>query len=200
MNVLKVLDSKLVYSHPWETVFIETVQTPRGSTFDYLLSKPDDFVVIVPFLTKTDIIALTQYKHGAQKILLGFPAGFIRKGETPLEAAKRELLEETGYHANTWQEIATLSENPTRRRNAFYLLFAKNLHKDPTFTENGDEGEGDIKIETISIVNLLSDNVLSRMQAAPMLSAIPYILRQQSENISAGRWHRANTTPSFSGA
>ncbi len=177
MNGLKTLSKKVVYTHPWETVFIEKVKTPKGTIFDYLLSKPDDFVVIVPFFNNEEVLALMQYKHGAQKTLLGFPAGFLRKDEKPLETAKRELLEETGYTAEVWEEIATLSENPTRRRNAFFLLFAHDLHKDPHFRRNSDEGEGDVKVERINTSDLLSDNVLSRMQASTMLSAIPFILK-----------------------
>lgn len=175
MKKWEVLDKKIVYEHPWEQVFIEKIKTPKGLTFDYLLSKPNDFVIIVPFLTNDKVLMITQYKHGALKELLGFPAGFINQNEKPLDAAKRELYEETGYTTDSWEEIAVLSENPTKRRNVFSIFFAKNLKRDISHTENLDDGEGEIQVEEVSVDNLLTDSVLPRIQAAPMLSTIPFI-------------------------
>ena len=178
MNRLRTISKKTVFTHPWEKVFIEKVKTPKGVIFDYLLTKPNDFVVIVAFLDTHTILTMTQYKHGAQKELLGFPAGYIQKKESPIKAAARELYEETGYRAKQMRIVATLSENPTIRRNQFHVVFATGIKKDPMYRNNPDTSEGDLHIEKTTVRELTSHRILKRMRAAPMLAAIPFILSQ----------------------
>ncbi len=66
-----------------------------------------------------------QYRHGAQKVLLELPAGTFEAGEDPLTAAQRELREETGYSADSWEIISTIYNNPVKQNNRLHLFKAQ---------------------------------------------------------------------------
>ena len=65
-------------------------------------------------------------KSESQKITLEIPGGMIDEGENPEQAAKRELLEETGYESTDWQLIGITDPNPAIQNNKCYIFLAKN--------------------------------------------------------------------------
>lgn len=174
---MKVLSTRRVFDHPWEKIDIERVKTAQGNEFDYLVSTPNDFVIIIVFLDDEHIAMVRQYKHGMQETLLGFPAGFINDGETPEECAEREMREEINATAQTYRVIATLSENPTRCRNKYHIVLATDVTVIEGQAEVIDETEGDIEFVKVHTGELLDNEILSQIKAGPMLSAIPYILK-----------------------
>ncbi len=88
---------------PWLEVGTETVELPDGRVIeDYLWLDHGDFVNVVALTAQGDVICLRSYRHGPREVSLQFPAGLMEPGEEPLAAAKRELLEETGYTASRW--------------------------------------------------------------------------------------------------
>ena len=180
MKHLQVLSQKQVFNHPWERIFIERVKAENGEEFDYLLSEPNDFVIVVPMINEDTVLLVKQYKHGAQEELLGFPAGFMNPNESPLECAKRELMEETGYTAQTFKEVARLSENPTRCRNSYYIVFAyKATPAHNGKIQNNDALEGSIEQYTVSVAEIFTPEILNQIKAGPMLSVLPFIMRGQ---------------------
>ncbi len=74
-------------------------------------------------------LMVRQFRHGSEQIGLEFPAGIIDEGETPREAAARELLEETGYKAGELTEIGAVNPNPAFMNNTSYTYLARNLEK-----------------------------------------------------------------------
>ena len=99
MQPWTLLDQTLEFSaSPWVNVYREKVQLPNGTVVeDYYRVKLSPSVLIVPITPDGDLVMVRGYRHGIGKITLSAPAGMIDAGETPLHAAKRELLEETGY-------------------------------------------------------------------------------------------------------
>src|SRR5258708_32981468 len=98
MSKWKVLSSKYGFDTPWFKVLLETVELPNGKVVEDFSMWAERDVVFLFAITKDNKIPLVkQYKHGAQEELIEFPAGYIDKNETPEIAARRELLEETGY-------------------------------------------------------------------------------------------------------
>lgn len=178
----KVISRKKVFSHPWEKIYIERLKIDGGNC-DYLISEPNEFVVIVSFVSDNEVVLVRQYKHGARKVLLGFPAGFIHKGETPELCAKRELLEETGYKAKELKLIASLFENPTRCRNKYHIIFANNILKEKNLLVNPDKMEGKIESFIVKIDDLTSKKYMSKILAGSQISAISFLLLRKQYDL-----------------
>ena len=98
MKPWKLLDSEFLVNAPWLKVAKEKCELPNGKVIDdfYTLWQPD-WVLILARTKEGKWVMTEQYRHGTGKIALEFPAGIIDKGETPEEAAIRELQEECGY-------------------------------------------------------------------------------------------------------
>ena len=111
----EIVDSREVYSaEPWFRVHRQAVRLPDGRVIDdyHQIELPDCCIVYAETLAG-EVVVERQYKHGTRSIGLSLPAGRIDPGEAPLEAAKRELLEETGYQAAEWRSLGayTLDAN-----------------------------------------------------------------------------------------
>lgn len=98
MKLWKLLSSEFLVDTPWLKVAKEKCELPNGKVINdfYTLWQPD-WVLILARTKKGTWVMTEQYRHGTGKIALEFPAGIINKGETPEEAAIRELQEECGY-------------------------------------------------------------------------------------------------------
>jgi 8-oxo-dGTP pyrophosphatase MutT (NUDIX family) len=82
----------------------------------YILEYPN-WVNIVALTDKNEIVLVKQYRHGVQESVLEIPGGVIDEGEDSLVAAKRELLEETGYLFDSFEKICELFPNPATSNN-----------------------------------------------------------------------------------
>jgi ADP-ribose pyrophosphatase len=93
---------------PWMEVGDERVGLPDGREVDgFLWVKTRDFVAMVAVTEGDEVILVRAYKHGARRVSLAVPAGYIEDGEEPLAAAKRELREETGYESEDWASLGS---------------------------------------------------------------------------------------------
>ncbi len=90
--------SRLTYKSEYFEVHTDTVRLPSGSKITYDWYAARDFCVIVA-LNDGRLIAIENYRYPADEWFLELPAGHIEDGETPIQAASRELEEETGYRA-----------------------------------------------------------------------------------------------------
>ena len=86
-------------------------------------------VSVVPVLPDGSVVLVRQYRHPIGGELLEIPAGKVDPGEEPLEAAKRELLEETGYRAASWTHLARFYIAPGYSNELMDLFLAEGLEK-----------------------------------------------------------------------
>jgi ADP-ribose pyrophosphatase len=86
----------------------DTVRLPDGkqSTREYI--RHPGAVVILPMFDDGTVLLERQFRYPLQQVFIEFPAGKIDPDEDPLDCAKRELLEETGYAATEWQFVCTI--------------------------------------------------------------------------------------------
>lgn len=125
-----VLESKKLVESPWLSVESQVCRLPSGKVISpfYVVQQPD-WVLILAQDTGGKWILGRQYRHGQRKWFLEFPAGIIDSKESPLEAAKRELLEETGYGGGEWQTLQVFPVNPDRQSSRFHIVLARNVKK-----------------------------------------------------------------------
>ncbi|MEZ2224036.1 NUDIX hydrolase [Rhizobium sp. RCC_161_2] len=130
MNLLpwQVQSSKVVLKDRWIDVRADDCLTAEGAVIApyYVLSYPD-WVHVVAIDRTGNVILIEQYRHGIAANSLEVPGGGIDAGEAPLEAAKRELLEETGYTSDDWLYCGRLCPNPANQNNFSHIVLARNV-------------------------------------------------------------------------
>lgn len=124
----KVLDRHLHYQGKILSVFQEMLQFPNGAITSRDIVEQVNSVAILAILDQ-EVLLVKQYRDGAHKELIEIPAGLIDEGESAHEAARRELLEETGYVANSLTPLVTYFANPGSNRSQTTLFLAQDLSK-----------------------------------------------------------------------
>jgi 8-oxo-dGTP pyrophosphatase MutT (NUDIX family) len=120
----KTTASKYLHDR-WMSLRADRCETASGIVIaPYYVQEPADWVQIVAFDALDRILLTRQYRHGAGLISTEIPCGAIERGETPDQAAARELLEETGCTAQTLQPLPALSPNPARYSNRIHAFIA----------------------------------------------------------------------------
>lgn len=110
-----------------------------------------------------------QYRHGLGKTCFEIPAGVIEKGETPLEAAKRELMEETGYGEGEWKEIMSVSGNSSTTNNISHCFVAKGVKKIGAQHLDSTEDLEVVLLDRSQVWDLMvNDQVKQALMAAPL--------------------------------
>ncbi|KAA8474648.1 ADP-ribose pyrophosphatase YjhB (NUDIX family) [Arcticibacter tournemirensis] len=119
------LSSRYLVKEKWATLRVDCCRMPDGTLIDdyYVLEYPD-WVNAVAVTEDNEVILIRQYRHAAEEVILEVPGGCIDPGETPEQAVKRELLEETGYAFETLEPMGWVYANPSTSANKThsYLL------------------------------------------------------------------------------
>lgn len=167
MNNWKILSSEIIEKNEWLTVRKDSCETTNGKKVDdyYVVEIPD--VCCTVALTKEQIIILVkEYKHGVQQEIMQLPCGYIGKGESPLKAAQRELLEETGYATTQWTPLGRFAGSPGKLNHYYHFFLAENVEKvqepqlDPiesvqVFSGTLDEAEKRIYNDSMDVITPL---------------------------------------------
>jgi ADP-ribose pyrophosphatase len=127
-ETLKTCD--LFVAAPWIKVSVQQVRLPDGKLVDdyYQIGLPE-YAIVFAQTADARVIVERQYKHGVGKVSLMLPAGLIENGETPLAAAQRELLEETGYVSDDWQPLGSFVANGNYGCGRAHLFTARNARE-----------------------------------------------------------------------
>jgi ADP-ribose pyrophosphatase len=106
---------------------LDELRMPDGRTTTREVVEHNGGVVIIAQPSPDEIILIRQYRYTVDEELIEFPAGRIEKGEDPFPCAQRELIEETGYKAEKWQELARMYSAPGFCNEMLYLYLASEL-------------------------------------------------------------------------
>lgn len=126
----RVLSSRVAYEGPAFWVTTDMVQEPSGIRARRDIVRHSGSVVILAVdrsQGETRVLLERQYRHAAGRYLFELPAGRIDEGENELKAAKRELLEETGYSARRWKRILYYWASPGFVAESMSLYLAEDL-------------------------------------------------------------------------
>ena len=137
----KILETN--YLHP--NIRVDKCELPDGNILTPHILDYDDEIMIFALTRKQEVVLIKQYRHGIRDVILELPGGSVDKGESPLEAAKRELMEETGYSSDSFIEVGQASPNPAIYMNKVYSFLA--LDAEPTGKQSTyDAGAVDVTL------------------------------------------------------
>lgn len=124
----KLISRKKVYDSKFLKVYEDAVELPNGNIIDdYTVVEKPSIVMVVATTSDDKVVVLQEYKYAAGKQLLTLPAGHIKASEKPVDAAKRELLEETGFTAKSFEEVGILHDYPTKDLHLVHVVRARNI-------------------------------------------------------------------------
>jgi ADP-ribose pyrophosphatase len=123
----RILRSKVIYKGPVFGVRRDEVLEPGGiRTIREVVTHPGS-VVVLPVLPDGRILLIRQYRHATRRFLWELVAGRMERGETPRQAAARELIEETGYRARRFRVFLDVFPTPGFLEERMYILLAQEL-------------------------------------------------------------------------
>lgn len=132
----------------------------KEGTHEFFILDTPDWINVVALDEAGNFIFVKQHRLGTGKLTLETPAGLIEPGEDPLEAAKRELREETGYEAGNIVLMRKLAANPAIMNNFIYFFLAQKCHKIGAQVLDAAE---DIEVKTFSrgeVMKMLADGTI----------------------------------------
>jgi 8-oxo-dGTP pyrophosphatase MutT (NUDIX family) len=111
----------------------------RGTSADFFVLDSADWVNVVALTPAGGLVMVTQYRFGIEAPSLEVPGGMVEPGEDPIEAGRRELLEETGYGGGEARLLGTVRPNPAIQNNVCHLVFIDGV--EPRAAMDWDEHE-----------------------------------------------------------
>jgi ADP-ribose pyrophosphatase len=151
----EILNRKTLHEFSLMQIEAKEVRSPRtGNATDVLAIHFPAWVVVLAITAAKEVVMVRQYRHGTEKIHLELPGGLIDPDDpSPIAAARRELLEETGYGSQDLRIIGTCFPQPAILSNKCFIILATDAEYKQG--QKLDEGE-DIEVIKISIAELSS--------------------------------------------
>ena len=165
----KKLSSEEIFDGVAIHLFKDEILLPNGNKGVREVIRHPGAVCVLPFTEDGQVVFVNQFRYALNKVTLEVPAGKLEKGEDPMEAAKRELYEETGFGGGEWSHFMTISPNAGACTNYSHTFLA--IGVEPLSTQHLEESE-DIKIvlmEPDEVIRMLrNDEFHQAMMAAPL--------------------------------
>ena len=159
----KKLSSHYIHKGPWATLRSDKCEMPTGHIVDdYYVLEYSNWVNAVAITEDNKILMVHQYRHAAGIVSLEIPGGVIDEGEQPLQAIRRELLEETGYQFDDFELLCTIYANPSTADNHTTCYLARGGKK---VQGQHLDAQEEIIVETFTIPEvkqLLADNKIAQ--------------------------------------
>ena len=166
----KILKSEYLIRKPWLTARCDSLELPDGRIMpEYYVLEYPDWVNVIAITKDGKFVMEWQYRHALSVEAFELPCGVMEKGESPLEAAQRELAEETGYGGGEWHEMMTISPNPGAMTNLTHCFVATDVGK--TSVQHLDEHEylSVHLLDRNEVFALLKENkIFQSLMAAPL--------------------------------
>ncbi len=125
-------------------------ETGREAEF-YVLDAPD-WVNVVAVTDDRRVVLVEQYRHGVERVTLEIPGGMIDPDDvSPEAAARRELLEETGYASDRWALLGAVDPNPAIQSNRCFLFLARDARR---VAEPAPDGNEELNVHVVTTVEI----------------------------------------------
>lgn len=124
------LASKTLLERWWLTLREDRVRLPSGAEIDeFHVAEYPDWALTVALTDDGQAVLVEQYRYAVDRVALEFAAGVVAPSEPPLQAARRELLEETGFVADDWTTLGKCAVEPARHTNYGHLFVARGARR-----------------------------------------------------------------------
>ncbi len=167
----RVLESEYLHREPWLTVRKERLQLPNGNIApEYYVLEYANWVSTIAITREKKFVLVKQYRHGIRQVCYELCAGVCENSDrSPLESAKRELMEETGYGNGKWSELICVSPNASTNTNLSYCFIAEDVEK---INDQALEDSEDLTVHLFSLDEvkelLMNGEIIQATMAAPL--------------------------------
>lgn len=160
----------------WINLRADVCKMPGGKIVEpyYVLEYPD-WVNVTAITDQEEIVLIRQYRHAYGEVVLELPGGVVDAGESYATAARRELLEETGYTAESFEELARTSPNPSNQTNLSISYLATGAKKVSRQELDNTEDIEIVVMPLEEVVQLLKSN---RIVQAMHVTSLYYVLQK----------------------
>lgn len=157
-----VVESKRLNSYRVFSTRVDIGRSPlTGKEHDFYVIEAPTWVNVVAISPADEIVLIKQYRHGIRSVTFEIPGGMVDPGESPLEAAKRELLEETGFVSGDWVLIGKVHPNPAIQNNTCLTFLASNAKRTGKPNLEGTEDIATFQIPSREIGRLVSSGEIT---------------------------------------
>lgn len=144
-----------IYTGKVVTLNVDTVQLPNGVTVDLETIRHPGAAAVVPIKEDGTVVLIRQFRHAAGGFIYEIPAGKLSPGEDPLHCAARELEEEVGYRASSFELLSSIFTAPGFADEVIHVYKATGL------TKGRQQLDPD---EVLEIVEMPLDQAINRIQ------------------------------------
>jgi len=174
IKIEKIFDGKVI------SLQVEDVELPNGSHSKREIIKHPGAVAILAITADDKIVMVEQYRKALEKIIVEIPAGKLEPGEDPLQCAKRELEEETGYVSKEMEHLISFYTSPGFADELVHLYIAKGL-------EQKEDAAGLDEDEFVNLIELTLEEAKQLLQEkkiydAKTAYAVQYLQLQKALN------------------
>lgn len=132
-----------------------------GAVHTFYVVEASDWINVVPLTPEGQIVFVRQYRHGREEITLEIPGGMVDLSETPAQAARREMREETGYDADQLVYLGAVAPNPAIQDNLCHTYLALDARRDgPQRLEGTEEIAVDL-IDPADVPRLIVEGAIT---------------------------------------
>ncbi|MDH4069357.1 MAG: NUDIX hydrolase [Ignavibacteria bacterium] len=178
--MLKQISHDVLYRGKVIDLVVDQIEYPSGNRGVREIARHPGGAVALPLLDDGTVLLVEQYRYPLKTEILELPAGKLSPGEDPLQCARRELEEETGWSAATWESLGSIYTTPGFSDEVLHLFLATDLTK----LERGpdrSEGESGMRVHRLNIKELVRKSVCGGLHDAKTLCAI--LLYQNREEM-----------------
>lgn len=148
----------------------------------YVIESPD-WVNVIPLTPDGQVVCVRQYRHGTEEITLEIPGGMVdAEDDDPMDAARRELQEETGYDSDDLVALGAVAPNPAIQDNQCHMYLARNARRNGVQALDGAEEIDVMLVDLDDVPGLITGG-----QITHALVVVAFYLFDQYRRFGEGR-------------